>query len=267
MPIEYTISDVIREAGYYSTCVSAGFLSISVVFFVSKFIAHDKQFSSPYFHIYCLGLIINIVTVLSMIYNTIYSFTSVSYLIYDTVNWYSRLFLGAWNSLLVVNRCTAILKPISYAEYWSSWRYCLIIILLLLYPGIVNINSFFNLSCRINELFEGCASYATDNQMLSLISNIVNSGFSLFLSVYTCFYIHCKSTGITVLQNAKYERRLLFQATFNSAVFVVYAIFNIKEQSAESIYDIDNYFLYKGLSDLVLAGYYLTSNLLLFLSR
>ena len=74
----------------------------------------DSNLRSAYYIIYFVGLIVDLIAaVIWFINNICLQYTNVFFFNADNLTfWYIVLFIGCWNTVLALNRCTALIFPV-----------------------------------------------------------------------------------------------------------------------------------------------------------
>ena len=93
-----------------------------VVFLISKILSKDQLFSSSYFILYGISLIVQIANVLIWELWTIWPDDDVIHLLDNIIFNYESGFVGFWNVLLAMNRCTIFVFPIWHAKVCFSFK-------------------------------------------------------------------------------------------------------------------------------------------------
>ena len=108
------IAITLKRATAYSNYVGALMEATVIVFLITSLYRREVYFQSAYFVIYLIGLIVDFFNAFIWFLDFVCLNYSLNFLLYfDNVSyWYVTIFLGFWNSILAVNRFTALLYPL-----------------------------------------------------------------------------------------------------------------------------------------------------------
>uniref|UniRef100_A0A914QJ06 Serpentine receptor class gamma n=1 Tax=Panagrolaimus davidi TaxID=227884 RepID=A0A914QJ06_9BILA len=137
----------------------------------------------------------------------------------NIIQWYAKLFVGFWNTVLVLNRLTALLWWNRHSKIWDGKAFIVIIIILLAYPFIVNGYSFGN-PCLLEIEEDECTEFMAQSQNFMAIVNSANAIISLFVGLFTAFSARFSLSDAKSSQ--KYEKQLLIQSIISSFLFGSY---------------------------------------------
>ena len=190
-----------------------------LILFLWNFKLQNPLFCSAYFYLLTIGYFLNIFANLSFILSYALPDTFIQNAIDSTLQIYYMLFAGPWNTVLALNRFTAVLFWKYHARIWSTpLHFRIILILLFLYPFIVNGHNYANFSCFKDIFASRCKIFFLDTETITAISNGINVLVALGLGIITALSRRLKLQK-DVLQKQKFENHLLIQSLISSLLF------------------------------------------------
>ena len=205
--------DTIIDIIFYAGAAFSLLLTICLIYNFLKI--KNPLISTAYFKILVIGYVIDLISALTYILSSLL-FPNVTAIIHinNAVQWYAKLFVGFWNTVLVLNRLTALLWWNKHERIWSGAPLAGIICILMAYPFAVNGYQLFgDLQCA----FKGCTNFVIASRNFAAIANGTNALIALILGVFTACsgrlqLSHGKTAG-------KLEKRLLIQSIISTILF------------------------------------------------
>ena len=209
------------------------FMLLIVVFFIYNFFKKTSAVCTVYFYLLVVGLFWGIISLtwkeLSWITHYRRPWIEITNGIFQ---WYTAQLSAIWTLALVVNRFTAILWWQKHNQFWKQhlWK---IILLILVYPFLVNGYSFFNLQCRFMQKSCKDANYWIEDADVTGISSVAVAALALTLSIVTTVKYSTKmGRKHNDSTNQKTEQKLLFHTLITSIIYIASSILRVYGQFA-----------------------------------
>ena len=193
---------------------------LCLILFINHFIRKTEHFLTGFFYILTTGYFIDITSVLFVVAAIVGHHRHQTTLddIASIVMWYATLLLGPWNTLMALNRFTAVKYWQSHSRYWTGWPLVGLIGVLLVYPFVVNGYVFSDPHCVMNPKDANCSAATRDARFAEFISNSANILVAAFLGYSTTVATRLNIITLTP-ETKKFERFLLFSSIVSTIFF------------------------------------------------
>uniref|UniRef100_A0A914P7W5 Serpentine receptor class gamma n=1 Tax=Panagrolaimus davidi TaxID=227884 RepID=A0A914P7W5_9BILA len=209
--------DICIDVVFYSGAVFTLFLTICLLYNFSK---PNNILSTAYYYVLVLGYAVDLCSVITYILDaSVFPEISPMKEINNIIQWYAKLFVGFWNTLLVLNRLTALIWWNKHSKIWEGKFFVGIVLILFVYPFILNGYSFGN-PCQLDIDDDECTEYMAESQNFAAIANGVNGVLSLIVGLFTAFA--ARFSVLASKSSQKYEKQLLIQSIISSFLFGSY---------------------------------------------
>ena len=261
--LSMTIFYVIVSTLYFS----AGFFELMCfILFVYHLFRKTPYFYTGFFYILIVGYIVdlNSFVLSTLTWFVIHEGTLVA--IANLVNWYSTLLIGPWNTLLALNRFTAVLYWKSHSKIWTGLPLLAILVIFLLYPLMVDGWILKEFYCVTTPDADACTEVAESVRFVELLSNGINIFITAFLGFSTALASKFNLISLTT-ETKKFEKHLLIQSILSSLFFAgsLGFIFGIKESPQN---DLENFTVVQmilvGIQQCYYTYFHMSATILLF---
>ena len=198
-----------------------------LILFISHFCKKTQYFCTAYFYLLSIGYAVDLAGISCQLLGKFLGSASWFTVSNNFIRWYSGLFLGPWNTLLAVNRCTAILLWNKHPKIWTGPSLIAILILALVYPFLVNGYMFKDTYCLFNREATNCESVDRELSTFEMVSNGINVCVSAGLGIVTALSRRLNFVKGSSENKYKFETHLLIQSLISSIFFGFYCIFGI----------------------------------------
>lgn len=123
-----------------------------IFFFLAMFLDKKSHFRSPYYIIYTIGCIVDVLpkfmTIGFMYIAQLWIFIYPAY----GIRFYNENFMYLWNLILAINRFSAVIYSIQYNSIWSKRNTTIVLIFLCLYPFLIHAFNYEYIYCQFTYL-------------------------------------------------------------------------------------------------------------------
>ena len=174
------------------------------------------------------------------------------------IEWHIMLYMGPANVLLALNRFTSIFYITKHKNLWSKY-FPLILLLLFMYPFIVNGYSFSNIHCRFDTYAPECSEYIWGDFLVRSISNSFWSVITLMVGILTTvlYRVKLKSDKQVHANQMKIEHKLLIQSVWSASFFGIYALLLVFNPITIEKKDDKAYYLFNRIFGVIIDAAYI----------
>ena len=202
--------------------VFGGFFLEFLAFFLFAFhitIKKTQYFCTGFFYILMVGYSMDAVDLIVTIVGGFIEDKDHFYFTASSIfKLYLTLLMGPWNTLLALNRFSAVKYWKTYQIYWTGKYLSIILIIFLLYPMVVGgylLKDFYCLNSFTNP---SCVNTVNETRLVELISNGINVFLALILGISTAIATRLNLMSLTP-ETRTFERHLLLQSVISAFLF------------------------------------------------
>lgn len=214
--VSYTLVDVTN----WINIVGVIYEFSVILFFIVNFCKHKSRFRQPYFLIYVIGCIVDIIPKILGILSTYSSIYIIFAYPKYGFDWYNKNFVTFWNLLLAFNRFTAILFSVRYSKIWSKRNTALICIFLVVYPFLIHSFNYKNMWCRLTYLTclkaKTVTVYTKFEEIYGYASDVSFVLFATLFGSFAAVYLLIKNKMST-----KNSEKVLLIQSLTSSIFLI----------------------------------------------
>ena len=183
----------------------------------------------------------------------------------NLAQWYFLYFLTCWNTVLALNRFTALVFVKYYSKFWSKRWLFFICVFMFLYPFLVNGYTFVvTFHCRINTYLPECIAFMVEDMSMMSYINTAHAIGSFIIGVisYMIIKFYQKKSSITI--QAATEQKLLFFSIFSSTLLIIFCGAQIFSASRS---DPEQFLFWRFVTNILYVFWHYPSLIMLFMLR